>query len=294
MSGPSPGETGGRAVGESGLMVIVRGGGDVASAVAHRLFRAAFRVLILEARQPATVRRRMAYASAIYEGEVLLEGVRAVRVADLVEARALLGAHEAIPVLADPEGEAIRVLAPPAVVDARLQKKERGGSRVTDAPLVVGLGPGFRAGVEAHRVIETNRGPHLGRIIDEGEADPYTGEPVEIEGHSRDRYLYAPKAGTFRTALEIGALVEAGRVIGEVEGIPLKALVSGMIRGIAKDGLAVAAGTKLVDIDPRAREELVSELSAKAGTIAESVLRAITTWRFVGSAATRRPGDAGG
>jgi xanthine dehydrogenase accessory factor len=275
------------------MLVVVRGGNDIASAVAHRLFRAGYCVLILEAHQPATVRRRMAYASAIYEGEVILEGVRAVRGGDLVEAQALLEARQAVPVLADPEGEAMRVLAPPVVVDARLRKKERGGSRVSDAPLVIGLGPGFLAGVEAHRVIETNRGANLGRIIDEGEADPYTGEPVVIEGHGRDRYLYAPKAGTFRTALDIGSLVEAGQIVGEVEGIALAAQVAGMIRGIAKDGLAVAAGTKLVDIDPRAREELASELSEKAWTIAEAVLEAIRTWPRGEEGAPRRHGDTG-
>lgn len=274
-------------------LVVIRGGGDIASAVAHRLFRAGYGVLILEARQPATVRRWMAYASAIYEGEVLLQGVRGVRARNLAEARGLLERHEVIPVLGDADDATLLALDPPVVVDARLRKKERGGSRVADAPLVIGLGPGFRAGIEAHRVIETNRGPHLGRIIDEGEADPYTGEPLVIEGHGRDRYLYAPVAGTFRTAFEIGMVVEANQVVGEVGAVQLKTQVAGMIRGIAKDGLAVTAGTKLVDIDPRAREELASELSAKAWTIAEAVLEAIRTWQFAGDAASRRHGDAG-
>jgi xanthine dehydrogenase accessory factor len=171
--------------------------------------------------------------------------------------------------------EVVALLEPQVIVDARLRKKERSASRATDAPLVIGLGPGFRAGAEAHLVIETNRGPNLGRIITEGEADAYTGEPVEIAGHAKDRYLYAPRAGTFRTPLDLGAVVQAGQIVGRVEDEPLRANVGGMIRGIVKDGLSVQAGAKLVDIDPRADPAYLSELSRKAWTIADAVLAAV-------------------
>jgi xanthine dehydrogenase accessory factor len=255
--------------------VIIRGGNDIASAVAHRLFSAGYPVVILEAPQPLTVRRGMAYASAVYEGRIVLDGVAAEHAGTVQEAVALLRSRAAIPVLTAPEAEALPALQPRITVDARLRKKDRSTSRVTDAPLVIGLGPGFTAGIEAHLVIETNRGPNLGRIITEGEADPYTGEPVEIAGHGKDRYLYAPRAGIFRTPFDLGGRIEVGQVVGQVEGEPLTAKVAGIIRGIVKDGLAVQEGAKLVDIDPRGDPAYLSELSRKAWIIADAVLTAI-------------------
>ncbi|MBI4572027.1 MAG: EF2563 family selenium-dependent molybdenum hydroxylase system protein [candidate division NC10 bacterium] len=255
--------------------VIIRGGNDIASAVAHRLFTAGYPVVIFEAPQPLTVRRGMAYASAVYEGHVTLDGVAAEHVRTVREAVALLRSRAAIPVLTAPDAEGLPALEPRVIVDARLRKKERSTSRVTDAPLVIGLGPGFAAGIEAHLVIETNRGPNLGRIITEGEADPYTGEPVEIAGYGKDRYLYAPRAGIFRTPLDLGARVEVGQVVGHIEGESLTAKVGGIIRGIVKDGLAVQEGAKLVDIDPRGDPAYLSELSRKAWIIADAVLTTI-------------------
>ncbi len=260
---------------EQSVRVIIRGGNDIASAVAHRLFSAGYPVVILEARQPLTVRRGMAYASAVYEGRVTLDGVAAEHAGTVQEAIDLLQSRTAIPVLTSPDTEALVALQPRIIVDARLRKKERSTSRITDAPLVIGLGPGFTAGVEAHLVIETNRGPNLGRIITEGDADAYTGEPVEIAGHSKDRYLYATRAGIFRTPLDLGARVEAGQVVGHVEDEPLIAKVGGIIRGIVKGGLAVGEGAKLVDIDPRGEPTYLSELSRKAWIIADAVLTAI-------------------
>jgi xanthine dehydrogenase accessory factor len=255
--------------------VLIRGGNDIASAVAHRLFTAEYPVVILEAPQPLTVRRGMAYASAVYEGHVRLDGVTAEHAPSLEQALGFLKSRHAIPVLVGDDGHVMTELRPGVIVDARLRKKERSSSRITDAPLVIGLGPGFTAGVEAHLVIETNRGPNLGRIITEGEADPFTGEPVEIAGHGKDRYLYAPRAGTFRTCFDIGHRVEAGQEVGDVGGTWLIAKVGGIIRGIVKDGLAVQAGVKLVDIDPRGDPQYLSELSQKAWTIADAVLTAI-------------------
>jgi xanthine dehydrogenase accessory factor len=256
-------------------VVLIRGGNDIASAVAHRLFTAGYPVMILEAPQPLTVRRGMAYASAVYEGRVSLEGVAAEYARTLERALELLQSRSAIPVVTAFEQESRTAFSPAVIVDARLRKKDRSTSRVTDAPLVIGLGPGFTAGAEAHLIVETNRGPALGRIITEGEADAYTGEPVEIAGHSKDRYLYAPRAGIFRTRLDLGARVEAGQIVGRVEGEQLTAKVGGIIRGIVKDGLSVQAGTKLVDIDPRGDTAYLSELSQKAWTIADAVLAAV-------------------
>jgi xanthine dehydrogenase accessory factor len=256
-------------------LVIIRGGNDIASAAAHRLFTVGYSVVILEAAQPLTVRRGMAYASAAYEGHITLDGVTAEYAPTLERAQTLLQSRSAIPVVTGADGPILTALKPQVILDARLRKKDRSTSRATDAPLVIGLGPGFTAGIEAHVVIETNRGPNLGRIITEGEADPYTGEPIEIAGHSKDRYLYAPCAGIFRTPLDLGTRVEAGQTVGDVEGAPLVAKVGGIIRGVVKDGLPVQAGTKLVDIDPRGNQTYLSELSQKAWTIADAIVRAI-------------------
>lgn len=256
-------------------LVVIRGGNDIASAVAHRLFSTGYPVAILEVPQPLTVRRAMAYASAVYQGRITLDGVTAEHAPTIAEALELLRSRLAISVLTSLDDGILATLQPRVIVDARLRKKERSTSRVTDAPLVIGLGPGFTAGVEAHLVIETNRGPNLGRIITEGEADPYTGEPIEIEGHSTDRYLYASRSGGFRTSLDLGHRVEAGQIVGHVEGDPLVAKVGGIIRGMVKDGLAVQAGTKLVDIDPRGDPAYLSELSKKAWIIADAVPIAI-------------------
>ncbi len=256
-------------------LLLVCGGNDIASAVAHRLFTAGYSVVILEAPQPITVRRGMAYASAVYEGRITLDGVTAEWVPSIDQVVDLLKSRSAIPVVASDDAGVLSRLQPRVIVDGRLRKKERSRSRITDASLVIGLGPGFRAGVEAHIVIETNRGPNLGRIITEGEADPYTGEPIEIAGHGKDRYLYAPRAGTFRTPLNLGEHVEAGHVVGQVEGEPLIAKVGGIIRGIVKDGLSVHIGAKLVDIDPRGDPAYLSELSKKAWTVADAVLTAV-------------------
>lgn len=256
-------------------IILVWGGNDIGSAVAHRLFTAGYPVAILEAPQPLTVRRGMAYAQAIYDGTVTLEGVTAERVASVEETEERLRLRKAIPVLGISGDVAVRALRPVVIVDARMRKKERSASRVADAPLVIGLGPGFRVGVEAHVVVETNRGPNLGRIITEGEADAYTGEPLEIAGHSKDRYLYAPHSGVFRTPYNLGDQVEAGQAVGNVDGTTLTAKVGGIIRGIVKDGLAVAQGAKLVDIDPRRDPAALSQISQKAWRIADSVLTVI-------------------
>ena len=256
-------------------IVLIRGGNDIGSAVAHRLFTTGYPVLILEATEPLTVRRGMAYAQAIYDGTVTLGGVTARRVGTPDEVADEIKERRVIPVLGSNDPAVLTRLQPPVIVDARMRKKERSTSRINDAPLVIGLGPGFKAGVEAHVVIETNRGPNLGRIITEGEADAYTGEPLEIAGYSKERYLYAPRAGVFRTAYDLGDQVDAGQIVGEVDDVVLTAKVGGIIRGIVKSGLSVAEGVKLVDIDPRRQQAALSEISQKAWRIADSVLRVV-------------------
>ena len=251
--------------------MIVRGGNDIATAVAHRLHRTGFAVLVLEDPVPRAVRLRMAFAAAVLGGNVVVEGCRAVRVETLDEGVEVIARRAALPVLVDPAGTALGAWRPDVVVDARLTKREPPATSTRDAPLVVGLGPGFTAGVNCHVAVETNRGPGLGRIIWAGSTDAYTGQPETIEGHGRDRYLYAPVAGLFETVRKIGDVVEDGDVVGRVGDTPLVAMVGGIIRGIAPSGRLVPAGRKLVDIDPRRDSARVSTLSDKAWTVAESV-----------------------
>lgn len=270
-------------------LVVIRGGGDLASAVAHRLFREGRAVVIVEEPEPRAVRRWMAFAQAVFAGETTVEGVRAVRTEAGPALERLLESREAIPLVVDPTEEAVRTLGPTVLVDARMRKQERGDSSVAEAPLVIGLGPGFLAGREAHVVIETARGPELGRVITRGEALPYDGMPVDLGGFTRERYLYAPVSGVFRTPLDIGASVEAGQAMGAVAGVPLVARVGGTVRGILRDGVRVSAGQKLVDIDPR-EEAVLAGISEKAQVIAEGVAAAIAAWEASASRGQDRPG----
>ena len=258
-----------------GTIVVIKGGGDVGSAVAHALFCNGYIPVVVESAMPSTTRRRMAFATAIFESEAELEGVRAERVESLAALRALLTWKKVVPVFVGKPEDILLELSPPIVVDARMHKREIAEVQIAQAPLVIGLGPGFTAGKSVHVVIETNRGPHLGQIITEGSAEPYTGEPISIAGYKRERYAYAPVAGTFHTRLDIGASVQAGDLLGQVEGHELRAYVAGIIRGITRDGIAVKQGTKVAEVDPRGQEESVTGIAERPRKIAEGVLEAI-------------------
>jgi xanthine dehydrogenase accessory factor len=258
-----------------GTIVIIKGGGDVGSAVAHLLFCNGYVVVIVESATPSTTRRRMAFATAIFEGEAELEGVRAERVESLAALRALLTWKKVVPVFVGKLADVLYELSPPIVIDARMRKREIAEVQMAQAPLVIGLGPGFTAGKNVHVVIETNRGPNLGQIITEGSAEPYTGEPISIAGYKRERYAYAPAAGIFHTRLEIGATVHAGDLLGQIEEYKLYAQVAGVIRGITKDGIVVKQGTKVAEVDPHGQEALVTGIAERPRKIAEGVLEAI-------------------
>ncbi len=261
-------------------MVIIKGGGDLASGVAHRLHRAGFQVVITELPQPTVIRRTVAFASAVFEGQVTVEGVTARRLDDLAAVPTAL-AEGVIPVLVDPPAEAVRRLRPDVVVDAIMAKRNT-GTRFTDAPVVVALGPGFVAGVDCHAVVETQRGHYLGRVILTGTAAPNTGEPGETAGVGGERVLRAPVAGTFRGRRRISELVAAGDVVAEVDGVPVIAAIAGVLRGLLHDGLAVPPGMKVGDVDPRGQPEYCFTISDKARTVAGGVLEAILYWRRQG------------
>lgn len=259
--------------------VIVRGAGDISTGTIHRLFRAGFGVLALEAERPSAIRRRVAFSEAVYDGTATVEGVTAVRIDSVEETGATL-ARGLVPLLVDPAGESIRRLRPAVVVDAMLAKRNLGTS-MDMAPLTVALGPGFEAGRDAHYVIETMRGHDLGRIIASGSAAPNTGIPGVIGGYGAERVIHAPAAGVFRMRRDIGSVLEAGEAVGFIgtpEGaIPVQTKIAGLLRGVLRDGYTVSKGFKLADVDPRLDQlKNCATISDKARCIAGSVLELVS------------------
>jgi xanthine dehydrogenase accessory factor len=256
------------------ILVVIKGGGDLATGVIHRLHRVGMQVVVTELAQPTVIRRAVAVASAVFEGQVEVEGLVAQLAESDHEIHAALAAGQ-VPVVVDPRGEVIARLRPTAVVDAIMAKRNTGATAITDAPIVIGLGPGFTAGVDVHAVIETNRGHHLGRVILSGSAEPHTGVPGSTAGFTVERVLRAPCDGTFTGKRRIGDAVEAGEVVASVAGEPVVAKVSGVLRGLLADGLPVRAGMKVGDVDPRGVREHCFTISDKARAIGGGVLEAI-------------------
>jgi xanthine dehydrogenase accessory factor len=263
----------------TGCIVLVKGVGDVGSAVAHVLFHAGLRPVIVDVPTPSVTRRRMSFADALFEGVAVLEGVRAVRVDDSAALLDELARGQGVPVAAFAYEAVHSVLRPAVVVDARMRKQAVPEIQIDEAPLTIGLGPGFRAGQTVHAAVETNWGESLGEVLWSGEPEAYTGQPREIFGFARERYLYAPHAGTFHTTREIGTVVGAGETVAWVDTTPLQAQIGGVIRGVTRDGVQVGQGAKVVDIDPRRTDELLEGIGERPRRIAEGVLAAIQTWR---------------
>ncbi|MFN8481936.1 MAG: selenium-dependent molybdenum cofactor biosynthesis protein YqeB [Anaerolineae bacterium] len=254
------------------LLALIRGAGDLATGVAVRLYRAGFLVVMTELERPLAVRRTVAFAQAVYDNAATVEGVTA-RCVPLREAGAVLASRE-IPVVVDPDGTSLTLLHPDVLVDARLAKRNL-STRPDDATLVIGLGPGFTAGVDCHAVIETNRGHNLGRVLWNGAAEPNTGVPGRIGGVDAARVLRAPADGEVIPLRRIGDVVAAGDVVARVGGVDVVAGVGGILRGMVHGGLRVSAGTKLGDVDPRAEPAHVHTISDKSRAIAGGVLEAI-------------------
>ena len=255
------------------MRVLIKGAGDIATGIALRLWRGRFEVIMTEIEVPTTVRRTVSFSQAVWDGTATVEGVTARLASSVDEAEAIL-ADCCIPILIDPMAASRVDLRPDVVVDAILAKRNL-GTAMTDASVVIGIGPGFVAGVDCHAVIETQRGHDLGRVILQGVALPNTGVPGEIGGHSAQRVLRAPCAGTFRQMREIGTLVRAGDMIGTVDDMPVCTEIDGILRGVLAMGVLVRPGMKCGDVDPRCRAEHCYTVSDKARAIGGGVLEAV-------------------
>ena len=255
------------------MLVVIRGAGDLATGVALRLWRSHIRVVMTEIPAPTAIRRTVCFSQAIVHGETTVEDVTARREESPEQALVLLE-EGVIPVLADPEGTCIPVLRPDAVVDAILAKRNL-GTKITDAPVVIGVGPGFTAGVDCHAVVETMRGHYLGRVIHEGSAIPNTGIPGLIGGFAGERVLRAPADGVFHQLLDIGAQVKMGDVAATVNGEPMVCTLDGVLRGILADGTPVHKGMKSGDIDPRCEIKHCYCVSDKALAVGGGGLEAV-------------------
>jgi xanthine dehydrogenase accessory factor len=256
--------------------IIVKGAGEMASAVAWRLYMANLRrICLLDLDQPLCVRRQVSFCTALESGAAVVEGVRAVAARDW---SAIEEAWESqcIAVISTTGWARIvaAVPAPDVAIDAILAKSNL-GTRRDDARLVIALGPGFTAGVDCHLVIETNRGHDLGRIIARGSAEPNTGIPGDIAGHTDARVLRAPAAGRFDSQRVIGELVRRNDVVGQVAGHPVTARLDGMLRGLIRPGTSVSTGLKLGDIDPRSQRKYCCTISDKARAIAGAALEGV-------------------
>lgn len=257
----------------SPLIVLIRGGGDLASGVAVRLWRSGLRVVVAELPQPLVVRRLVSFAETVYRGDFAVEGVRARFAQDVEQARKILKEGE-IPVLVDPKAEIRQTLCPAILVDGRMTKRPP-ESGMDAADLVIGLGPGFIPGVNCHAAVETNRGHLLGRVLWDGAPEADTGIPDRVESWRAERVLRAPADGILKTHAEICDRLESGQAVAEVEGEVIRAPFPGVLRGLLYPGLYVERGLKIGDVDPRGDPRYCTLASDKSLAIGGGVLEAI-------------------
>lgn len=298
-------------------LIICRGGGDLATGIVHRLHRSGFHVLILETGHPAAIRRQVSFSEAVYDKTMTVEGVTAQLIGPVHalngngdgDKNALVSEIEAafsggnIPLLIDPRGDSIRLLKPDVVIDAIIAKKNL-GTTIDMAPLVIGIGPGFTAGIDVDLVIESMRGHRLARIITDGSALADTGVPGNIGGYTKERVIHAQADGVIENIRQIGDIVAQGdeiariytdddrragekaaqtdRAVTENRGyVSVCATIPGIIRGLIRDGYQVTRGFKIADIDPREGElKNCFTISDKSRSIGGSVLEVVCAYYF--------------
>lgn len=270
----------------SELIVLIKGGGEVASGIAHRLHRSHFRVCLTEIAYPLAVSRGTCFSEAVFDGTKTIEGVTAELVPVSLEKVYWVWRNGNIPVLVDPDLTIKAKINPDVLVDAVMAKRET-AIRITDAPLVIGVGPGFSAGKNVHLIVESNNGNNLGKVIFSGEAEPDTGEPVAISGLTKERVVWAPDAGVFTTNKQIGDSVELDEVVGYLDELPLKAPVGGMLRGLLRNGVKVLGNTKLIEVHPINEESVYflrpicfvirDKMRAIGGGVLEAIMMSLNT-----------------
>jgi xanthine dehydrogenase accessory factor len=253
-------------------VIVVRGGGDIGSGVILRLRRVGFPVIVTELERPLTIRRTVAFSTAVTDGSITIEGVTGVRVATAAEGLDV-AATGSVPVLVSPE---LPEVGASVIVDARLAKRNLGTSR-DQAPLVVALGPGFIAGDDCDAIVETMRGHDLGRVILDGPASPDTGVPGVIGGESAKRVIRAAHDGVLTWAVDFGDVVNEDQHLGQIDDTPVRSMITGTVRGLLADG-PVTEGLKIADIDPRIDPTAVGRISDKSLSVGGGVLEAVLVW----------------
>ena len=258
----------------SEFIVLIRGGGEVASGIAYRLHLSHIRVCLAEVATPLAVSRGTTFSEVVFDGVKTIMGVRAELVPARQEEIYRVWQQGSIPLIIDPGASIKERIEPDVLVDAIMAKRKT-DTKITDAPLVIGVGPGFYAGRDVHIVVESNHSRNLGRVILEGEAEENTGIPVTIGGLAKERVVWSPQAGLFTSSREIGDSVVAGEVVGQVGALPLEAPISGMLRGLIRSGVNVAKGSKLIEVDPVHDKITCNYITDKMLAIGEGVLKAI-------------------
>ena len=255
------------------MMVLIKGAGDLATGIAYRLKKSGFDVVMTEIHKPTTVRRTVAFSQAVFDNEIVIEGIKGVKVNNINEIYEEIREGN-IPIIIDEKAEIIKELRPDVVVDSIIAKKNLGTS-IEDAPIVIGVGPGFEAKVDCHLVVETKRGHYLGKVIEEGSAIPNTGVPGNIGGYTRERIIRASSNGKIKPLVAIGDFVKKGDIVAYIDGIEVLAEIDGIVRGMLQEGIEVFKGMKSGDIDPRCEKDHCFTISDKARSIGGGVLEAI-------------------
>ncbi|WP_334136569.1 selenium-dependent molybdenum cofactor biosynthesis protein YqeB, partial [Muricomes intestini] len=256
------------------MRILIRGAGDLATGIASRLYHGGHQIIMTEIAVPLTVRRMVAFSRAVYEGRAEVEDMTGILVHSMEEANAVIQDGD-IPIIVDEKAEIVQKYKPDVIVDAILAKKNL-GTRMTDAPFVIGVGPGFTAGLDCHCVVETKRGHTLGMVLYAGSAIPNTGVPGNIGGFTTERLIRAGGNGLIEPVASIGDMVEKGQVVAVTGGQKVYAQMSGIVRGMLQPGVQVWKNLKIGDIDARCEKFHCFTISDKARSIGGGVLEAVT------------------